>query len=279
MPFDILSTRTIGQFPISVPTSLALESAFNIHPELKHKSVPIKKYDEIWINIRTLFRNLLGSLEGPAAAGIPAESIAHGILDEMSHIEQSVMGDGVRIVFYLSNYKDVELKYRHAVVRRDNTPKQKEYTAVQNKALGLILEAEGPNGRVRLFDLKLHRKQGEQPTKAMIITHYAYDLLSANIFSELVLLESHTGKIKPKGEWYTKLLNGKELSQIPFNELFLQVFGDNETFRPMDIKLRREILEVAKKYNWSPVTTRDKVLYGIGTMQNHFSKELLRSML
>jgi hypothetical protein len=95
----------------------------------------------------------------------------------------------------------------------------------------------------------------------------------------LVLLESHTGKIKPRGQWYTKYLNGKDLVQIPFNEGFLQVFGDSETFRPMDIRFRRAILEIAERYKWTAVSTLEKLNYGIDQLKNPYYKEVLRKIV
>lgn len=278
MVTDPLANRAVGKYPISVATSLALESALNEHPELKHKDVPLRKYKQVWVNLRTLFRNLHGSMEPAVANWLDWRGYVIGLYEDMSGISQLLSDHGVEAVFYYSNYKDIQLKYRHALVRADSTDKQKEYTAVLNKAIEEILKNEGPNGRVRLFDLKLKHPTREQYPESMIVTHYAYDLLSASEFKDLVLLESHTGAIKPKAQWHTKFLNGKDLAQIPFNEAFLQVFGDSQTFRPIDIKVRRDILAVAEKYKWSSVTTRDKVMYGISTISNPYSKEILRSM-
>ena len=63
-----LYTRTISAFPISVGTSLALESLFaprleTIDPERKFERVDVTKYSEVWINLSTLFRNIVGAVE------------------------------------------------------------------------------------------------------------------------------------------------------------------------------------------------------------------------
>ena len=113
--------------------------------------------------------------------------------------------------------------------------------------------------------------------KALILTHFAYDLLAKG-FSSLHLLESHTGTIKNKFMWYTKYLNGKELSSIPFREDMLQIFGDNEHFRPWPIKARRQVLELAAKYNWSQVTQNDKVRYGFGQIVDPYLRDILREL-
>ena len=274
---DPVSSRALGQFPLSIATSLAIESAVGIHPEIEVREPPIKNYDELWVNLRTLFRNFMGSLEGNGQKVIPVESMAHALQMEMETITQVIREVApVKVVFYISNYNGMAQKYRHATVRMDNTPKQKDFTFFLNKTIDYLLKQYGKDGPIKVFERKL---KSDGRAKVMIVTHYAYDLLSASAFKELVLLESHTGKIKPKALWHTKYLNGKDLSQIPFMEIFLQVFGDNETFRPMDIKLRQAVLEIADKYKWSSVSTNDKIVYGINQIKNPYFKEVLRSML
>lgn len=280
----LIAERTIGQFPLSIATSLAFESLVNIHPELKHKHVPITEYPRIWVNLRTLYRNLMGALESDARSMATDVDLANAIHQEMEVIENVVhdYSDRCEVKFYVSNYKGIEGKYPHAVIRRDNTELQKHFTALLELTLKRVLEMEGQPGhnvqdpRVSVFDLKL---QPKQHGKTLILTHIPYDLCSEKAFGELVLLESHTGAIKERAQWYTKFLNGKELPMIPFREDMLQIFGDAETFRPGDPKLRRELIDVATKYRWTAVTTRDKIVYGIETIRNPFFKSVLRAML
>jgi hypothetical protein len=129
---------------------------------------------------------------------------------------------------------------------------------------------------IQLFKLKIEPKH--YPS-AMMLTHYAYDLVNYRDFNKLVLLESHTGAIKERAQWYSKYYNGRELAMIPFREDFLQVFGDNEHFRPMDIRLRKDLIEIAIQYKWSSISTTDKILYGINQMKNPYYKEILKDIL
>jgi hypothetical protein len=278
MPFNpAIAERAVGQFPLSVATSLAIESACGIHPEIQVARAPILKYPTMWVNARTLFRNFMGSLPKDAARGIVSEDIAEVVAEEMDQIE-SIIRDysngRTQLVFYYSNYANMERKYKHAVLRMDNTPKQKEYTAIHNNAMEMLIKHLGK--RLLVFELKL---RPETRPQTLLLTHYAYDLVSNPAFASLALLESHTGAIKERAQWYTKYYQGKELPMIPFREDFLQVFGDNEHFRPMDIRLRRELIDVATKYKWSAVTTKDKILYGINQMQNPYARDLLKDIL
>ena len=281
--FNALNEREMGQYPLSVATSLALESATGIHPEVQHKEIPIKQIRLFWVNVRTLFRNMMGSLSKDDQGGVVAEELAKAILEEMDQIVAIVKehsGSLTKVVFYVSDYASLEVRYRKAVPRMDNTPKQKEYTAIQTQTIGFIqkwYDKERAPYELKFFRLKL--ENSDKNMKAMILTHYAFDLCSRREFEDLVLLESHTGAVKKYAQWYTKYTGGKELSMIPFREDFLQVFGDSETFRPMDIKLRKDLIEVATKYGWTPVTTRDKIVFSIEQIKNPYARDILKDIL
>ena len=283
----LVTERELGQLPLSIGTSLGIESAFGVHPEIQVDSAPILEYQELWINIRTLFRNFIGALEKDAISRVDPGDIGEGIMQEMEVIADqvaSVSKNGCRVVFYASNYDSVGkgLKQAHAVPKKDNTEKQKLYTIVLKKAIQYIYDhmrhAVNLPFKVALFASKLSQP-GDARNHVLIMTNYAYDLLSAKSFGSLTLLESHTGKIKKPPLWYTKYTGGKELAMMPFREDLLQVFGDSEHYRPMDIKLRKDLIEVATKYHWVWNTTPDKIRYGIQQIKNPYFREILLSML
>ncbi len=274
---EAIAARAVGQYPISVATSLALESAAGIHPEIPVPQAPILEYEQFWVNVRTLFRNFLGALDKDTVKGVQAPEIAmhlFGEMDAIRDIVEDASGGRCKPVFYVSNYAGLNTRFPHAVLRMDSTPRQKEYTALQTQTLELMLRQQPQD--FKGYHLKL-RPEGRP--RAMILTHYAYDLSAHDQFSKLVLVESHTGAIKEFAQWYTKYYEGKSLSMIPFREDFLQIFGDSETFRTFDPKVRKELIEIATKYKWSAVTTKAKILYGIDTLSNPFWKATLRDML
>lgn len=274
---SILSDRALGQYPVSIATSLAIEALAGIYEDRPEYPAPILKFGELWINLRTLYRNLMGALSKEGQAQVLPNDLAPALLDEMDmivSIVREISEDKTGVVFYYSNYVGMETKYPQAVLRRDNTERQKEYTILHNKTVELILKTHPE--RIQGFNLKLKPKQR---SNAVILTHMAYDLLSHREFKELTLVESHTGHIKKMPQWYTKYYNGKELSMMPFREDLLQVFGDAETFRPMDIRLRRDLIEIATHYRWTSVTTTEKIRYGVNALKNPYSREILLKML
>ena len=283
MSVESLINRAFGQYALSVATSLAIESLTNTHEEIQHKTVPAYEYQEYWFNLRTLFRNIVGA-SGVEAKAIPAEKLAGALVDEMKIITSILTEHRVsekNIIFYVSNQKNIEAKFPKAVIRRDSTDKQKSFTQVMTLIISSIikhLEKDAVwKGRIKVFDLEL--KPDKAVYKTMILTHQAVDLLSYTNFLDLVLLESHTGAIKRKTEWYTKYLNWKELPQLPWNKGLLQILGDKETFRPMDIKIKRELIEIATTYRWTVLTTRDKIRATVDKFKNPYAKAIVLSLV
>lgn len=273
----IVATREVGQLPLSIPTSLAFESLLDIHPDLPWPRPPLQQYDSIWVNLRTLYRNFIGSFDQTDQVKLVPAVIFPALYEEWTTIVD-ILSRQKKIIkpfLYFSNYNGIDSQYPHATVRTANTQNQKDELIRHNATMELFLKSV-PKETTQIFNLKL---QSNSPDKAIILTHYAYDLLSHPFFGGLDLLESHTGAIKNRGLWHTKFYQGKELNRIPFREDMLQIFGDNETFRPMDIKFRKAILEIAEKYQWSAVTTRAKILYSIGQLKNPYYQKVLRDIL
>ena len=283
MQTHLVSARAVGAFPLSIATSIALEHILGIqseaNPEPKPKS--IQNYREFWINVRTLYRNLFGSLEKKAALEVLPDVLADTLWQEMEMIASIVSqysNDVTKVVFYLSNYKGIRERYRMAIFKGDQTEKQLANSVLMKNTIAKLLKDHGNTGEqaFHIYDLYL------RPTKSvstLILTHIAYDLVSYKNFGSLALIESHTGSVKTREKWYTKYHNGKELPALPFMEGLLPVFGDNEFFSPMNSKAKKEILDLAAKYNWSPATTVDKVRYGVNTLQNPYLKEAINSFI
>ena len=126
----LTSNRTLGQFPLSIATSLAIEAAFGIYPDRPETKEPILKYNTLWINIRTLFRNILGAMEKGDAGRVQPPMLAITLSEEMTFIRDIIKegtNNSVNVVFYYSNYSNIETHFKHSVIRMDNTDKQKEY--------------------------------------------------------------------------------------------------------------------------------------------------------
>lgn len=280
-----LANRTISAFPLSVGTSLAFESILeaknpSIDPDRQiPQKIDISDYSEFWINLSTLIRNIMGSLTKEGALGVPPRELAQTLLEEVEIITSLLQVEGLnttKAVFYACDYTPVFDRYSktQANLRIDTTDTQKLYTATHREALKAFISHTKGDSSIQIF------KPNIEPTgkpKALILTHSAYDLTSHKKFSDLHLIESHTGKLKTFSQWYSKYQNGKELVMVPFLKGLLPVFGDSEIFRPIGLNLRKDLLEIAKEKGWSPVTTKDKVLYDLKYLSNRYFEEVIKA--
>ena len=285
MNLDILSSRTTSAFAVSVGTSLALESIFtsespSIDPDrVIPQKVDILDYQEFWINLSTLFRNAHGSLaKEDSDKVLPREMLQ--IMDDETDMINSIVShqsnNRVKVIYYACKYQEFESKYPRARIRKLNTDNQRSYAAILSKTLDEYLELNKNNPDVRIFRDKI--KTDNRP-KALMLSHIPYDLLSVKSFQTLHLIESHTGLLRTPSTWYTKYYDGKNLPPMPFNEGLLQVFGDKEIFSVMDLKLKRELIELAKTCRWTPATTRDKLRYDLDKLKNPYYTTILKEIV
>ena len=264
---SLSSSRTTSSFPISIGTALALESIFlegKLPKYDKEREIPniikLKNYDEIWINVYTLIRNISGAVDKNIFRHADPKEILDVLLDEVDNINSlfAIEGNGLCVPkYYYCSYKKLKNKYKNNEVRfrEDKTDLQKFYSYKVGKVLELINKStEGINS----FDSEI---KSDKHTRSLIITHIPYDLLSYNNFHKLDLLETHTGKLKTRFQWYSKYypIGDYDLSNLPFLKLLLLVLGDHVLIQPNDIRLRRMIYEASEKGKWTTATTIDKV--------------------
>lgn len=262
--YSILADRVVDKLPLSVGTSLAIEA-------LKDNDT----YDTLWINSATLFRNIYEAVDRDRRNLLTPAAIATTIEEEISFIRRYLGDkiDGVRL--YHLGYRDLAKRYPHAILFTPKSDIQIQYDQVMNDSLEVLL---GRDDGQTIEQDKGSELRGET-TKSLIITHYPTDLLSRTKFNQLRLLESHTGAIKTRSQWFTKLTDGKDLKIIPFNYFTIQIFGDGKKhFNRYPVKVRQAIIEIAKQYKWTPLTTMDKIRYGINRMPDQYAAAQLRQV-
>lgn len=256
-----LVNRELGvNIPVSYGTANAIESSLGLLEGQSPEDPPINTVESLWINVRTLFRNAMSSTESDSSRLILPEEMAETLMAEMTIIN-SVVNDKtkgmVNVVFYICTHSSITRKFPNASYRNSNqnTELQRNTYIVEQQALKELLDS-GAVIDLRKFDLEF----GDSSKSAFIVTHQPIDLLNQYRFKKLLLLETHTGAIKPRSRWYTKLHGGKDLVNIPFDRMTLQLFGDSNMFSPLNIKVRKHTVELAKANAWTYMTTRDMIL-------------------
>lgn len=255
---DLDSREKGTQVPISIATSQAIESCLGVLPEHETPDAPIRKVDSLWINLRTLVRNFFGAMTKEHREAVMPQQAAELILNEMQIIESAIIHGAngrTEVTYYLCSLIGLNRRYPYALLRAPSTENQKMAYALEEATLQELLQLNPPHD-LRLFELDFDDNQ----RNALIITHHPVDLLNRYRFKTLTLLESHTGALKPPNLWYTKLQNGKELANIPFDRMTLQLFGDGVMFASVDTKARKLLMELAAKNKWSPMTTKDYIV-------------------
>lgn len=253
-----VDNREKGKVPISIGTSLAIEAGCGIYPDRPEDPPPFTRVKQVWINLRTIVRNLYACLPTDLKETVLPDDLWRAALEELSIIPTAVAQGSMgktSVVYYVSDYNRAAQKYPGAILREAKTPKQIFQQKIEDVTLRMMLE-RNDHHHVEFFEFDI---LGQHPA-SFILTHMPVDLLARYRFERLELLESHTGKIKGAGAWSTKLTNGKDLENIPFNSFTLQLFGDNgNMFAPQSITLRRKMQELAIRWGWTNVTTMEKI--------------------
>lgn len=262
---DKLANRAMSSFPISIGTSLALESIFNpmMSPYDPNREIPnrveLKNYQSMFFNLSTMFRNLQGSMDKDTFLDSDPKELLDVLQYEIDVIKElfNIEGNGItKPEFYICTYETyyTKAKYQNVQFRKDITDFQKIYTFKLTTTLNELLKN---NKEFKKFDIYVTSND----KNALILSHMPCDLLSHKNFNRLDLLESHTGKLKHRYQWSTKYLPTTvgDLTNFPFMRKFLMVFGDKILIKPADIRLRKQLVEIANKRRWTPMTTLEKV--------------------
>lgn len=270
-----LFTRKMGALPISIGTSMALESIF-IRPNPEYdpsRKVPqiikLSNYTELWINIETLIRNIAQSVERTVYLDCTAEHIFEILLSEIDIINSIMLTEGYDIckpIYYHCSYRSLS-NQRHGRVelRQSNTVIQKSYDLKSELVIKLL---EKKTDSIFKFDSELKK---DHKHTILMLTHYPFDLTSYSNFRKMDLLESHTGILKTRDQWNSKYapFGQLSLSHLPFFRELLLIFGDKTMISPQDRKIRQKVYDISIADKWTPYTIIDKVHAGYRTHITH----------
>ncbi|MGL5648947.1 MAG: hypothetical protein ACRDDY_13950 [Clostridium sp.] len=261
-------TRDFGFYPASIGTSLALEGLNSTGENVGvNKGFKLERYGALYVNMRTIVRNAIGSFPYEDQRSLSYKQIRDAAEQDYDCLTKHVP-EHLQIIPYICTFQSLnkEFKGKH---KQYNTDLQKLAVEIEEGAVfGIYKENEADISR---FDIEM---KGDRRT--ICLTHHPIDLLSAKKFPELILLESHTGKLKDKEEWSTKLRTCANPSRMPFNKVTLQMYADNNMFMPQPKKMRDVMMKIGEKREWDASTKQSTMLLDVrNSYEPHLYKHLL----
>lgn len=260
-----------GKYTISLGTALIFEN----------DNFDIKKWPSLlYVNLRTLYRNYVHSIEKKDYHKLERKKFIQDYLDEVAEVERIVLevsNGRVKPMFYYPKYEKLDRLMPH-VEEKVYNPEDFDDIEVNMWKYVKQHQLMTPFNYV---DVKQELPKADVPV--LVLTSFVVDLLSASNFPKLLLLESFTGKIKSRQDWYTKLnVNANRVNQVtvPFNKFTIQVFGDKSgALQGADRQIRKIVRDMAINDHWTPITSIDKIKYSISKLKDYKLKELLFSYL
>jgi hypothetical protein len=261
-----MTERVLGEiFPFSVATAISFEKL----QEYKQ----IRQFNAIYVNLRTLVRNAYSCI---GKDNVTSQNLIESVTDDITKMSQVVNNHfgHLNLIIYYNTNAHLRKLFPYNQMARPTTPKQIAYHAILEKVTKVIIEKYKES--IVKIDTLLKPKRHEDI--GIVLTNFPTELLSAKYFRHLVLLESHTGAVKGRLEWNTKLTNGRSLINIPYCKLTLAVFGDNkQLLLPMGRDVKEAIKDIASKGKWTTNTSNEKIRYTISSYADiHSRRELLK---
>ena len=271
---ELFKEKETSSFPVAIGTGLALESMFDpvIDPYDPDREIPNKielkdyKY-HIW-NIYTIIRNLLHSVdEKDKISIITDKNFTKELNQEIDTLVNLYNNTDLTVVIFIPDYDKVMDSF--------NKHKVSEFTKPMVELLAVrdYLKNYTPDGLINTITggFNIPRMEGN----ILLTTHLTVDLL--NQHNKITLLESNTGKVKSKYEWYTKYhpIGKRDLDTIPMVEEVLYILGDHNMVIPAPLTTRLELYQVAIDRRWTSKTTREKIvadLRSVGSLYPYVEK-------
>lgn len=262
--------RDLGFYPVSISTSLALEGLLNTGERVGiNKGIDLKPFGALYVNLRTIVRNVIGSYDYNDQLSLTSPQIYKGVVQDFEGIDKYAPED-LQVIPYLCTHDSINKEFKG---------KFKQFTGERGKLAIVIEESaikytqEREENDLTMFDIEL---KGDKRT--ICLTHHPIDLLSAHKFPELMLLESHTGKMKKKSEWSTKLRLCKDQDHMPFNKVTLQTFADNNMFLGQPQIMRNVLEKIAAKRRWNASTRQSAMLLDVRNSNEPHLYKLLKTL-
>ena len=202
----------------------------------------------IYFNVETLIRNIIGSWVGEIKRITDAEFIQRYDMDLLIITNHFSTVHSSTVVVYKVDYGRFRFP-SFSVVKsgKVRTPKQEELWTMRKRFLKLI---------PKLSYKDVRDKPPITENGAFIVTHLPVDLL--HLHSSVRLIESHTGTIKGRGKFGSKLNVPSSIKlSVPLNPITYAVFGDGVLLGRS--KLTKDFVKLISTSGITPITTYERM--------------------
>lgn len=260
--------RALGAFSMSVGTASSI--ARLIEPEGNpRRKEGMEHYDALYVSLHTLVRNAQASMNSANQATTMPVTVANFVLEDLMHLTNVARDVGLPIILYLYGDSDLRRKYPIGNHRLPSTDKQLFAQDYRDSVVASVIKSLNasikdkdsfPNLKIQ-HTTKLEINVDKKYKKPIILTSNAIDLLESGIETSV---QSYTAAILEKHQYWllfnkSSRLRERDFSRIPFNRLFIQIFGDAKSFYSRGYKELERILDLAEKRDWNQATTKDRI--------------------
>ena len=249
---DIIDRRAKHGFLLSIGTGIALNAILDSVEE-EYEGVEVDRYKgrlkALYVNVRTLTRNLLNSLDKEDKKTIAqvdmSQQIYEGVLQEINYLNVLLHNNNIECAFYIAGeqylkyFPEPAVKNPHAISHIFKTIEDmvvKKLTKVKD------IQATIPKGKESLY-----------------LTHHPMDPL---MLKSITILESHTGRILRNADLGKKLkkLGTYDMSIFPYVKETVYLFGDKYRYTGgCSTKIKMRAYKLLTERGITPVDSGTKI--------------------
>ena len=251
MKIMIEELLTIGpNYGITIGTELAIDTLATDGSEHSLPE-PISNYTALHINVYTLVRNVMSQFTVKTLELIKHKDVVRVVLNDIALIKRVL--NNIPLVFYASTLMSLASHKYAPYLRAPRTAKQRR--VAQTIGASVLAIVKNQHGSIALVNGPYTAHRDRQ----LLLTNLMMDLLSNG---SAHLLESHTGKVRNKLMWYTKLhpMPLVDMKIFPPLHKMMLFIGTKDIFSPKPLShLREQMITIANQYKWSAITTEQQV--------------------
>lgn len=231
-----------SSFGINIGTGLMLESVLDPTSErvddnrVAPKRVSLDKYKTWYFNLTSFVNNVVVSYDKVTLEKLFRKDFKtqNLIVERVSldlEILYNLLGDKINLVFYDINYP----KYKDIMNKPNDKTKVGQTTIAVSRIVDLVV-TDIITGKISVNNYYRTDNKFVFKSNSLITTSIGLDLI--HLDDTVHLLEYHTGVLKKRDTWYTKI---KVKDRTPFEEILILAYGDKKGLinSPLTLKEKR----------------------------------------